>query len=100
MIGLLQSLGVSENERLNEMTYAAVRYVQCGGVMTRGSFGGKDEAFSYLKMLKWRLYLLMLRLRLWWGDLVVEYYYRRYMRVDSSIHAFACRVCHKQNNQD
>ena len=42
--------------------------------MSRGSFGGQEEAFGYLQMLKWQLYLLMLRLRLWWGDLVVEYY--------------------------
>ncbi len=57
--------------------------------MSRGSFGGQEEAFGYLQMLKWQLYLLMLRLRLWWGDLVVEYYYRRYMRMDSSVHPLA-----------
>ena len=80
---------MSEIKRLNGMTYAAVRWAWRGAVMSRGSFGGQEEAFGYLQMLKWQLYLLMLRLRLWWGDLVVEYYYRRYMRMDSSVHPLA-----------
>ena len=62
-------------------------------VMRRYSFGDQDT--SYIQMLKWRLYLLLLRLRLWWGDLMVEFYYRRYLKMDGSFHAPALCVCWK-----
>ena len=75
MRGLLHQLGISENERLQGMTEAAIRSMHVDRTNHR----------HYLSMLRWKLYLIYLRLRLWWGDIFVECYYRRFMKQDMDL---------------
>lgn len=69
MRGLLHQLGISENERLMGMTDAAIRSM----------YVDPENHTSYLGMCRWILYKWFLRLRLWWGDLFTDWYYRWYL---------------------
>ena len=69
MRGLLHQLGISENERLMGMTDAAIRSM----------YVDTENHTSYLGMCRCILYKWFLQLRLWWGDLFTEWYYRWYL---------------------
>ena len=69
MRGLLRQLGISENERLMGMTEAAIRSM----------YVDTENRTSYFGMVRWILYKWFLQLRLWWGDLFTDWYYRWYL---------------------
>lgn len=69
MRGLLHQLGISENERLMGMTDAAIRSM----------YVDEDNHTHYLRLFQWMLYKWVLQLRLWWGDVFTDLYYRWYL---------------------
>ena len=69
MRGLLHQLGISENERLMGMTAAAIRSM----------YVDTENRMSYLGMFRWTVYKWLLQLRLWWGDVFTDLYYRWYL---------------------
>ena len=38
-----------------------------------------DNQYDYLKALKWKLYLWILRVKLFWNDILIEWYHRWYL---------------------
>ena len=78
-MNLMKTLGCKQYERLDEMTSLAVEWELRREVRDRSSYEDSTGRTDYFQMFKLKWHLFLFRLKQYFNDLFVDWYYRWYL---------------------